>query len=120
MERRKQLVKQFQEIKIEAGVYQIKNKVNGKVYIASLPNLKSLSGKAMQLNMGSFTVKSLQADWTALGEDAFAIEVLEVLPPNDNPFVSVKDELKRLEKKWLDQLEPYDDRGYNTRKLERR
>jgi hypothetical protein len=113
-EERARLLEQYKEIKIEAGVYQIKNKVNGKVFIEITRNLKSMNGRLVSLNAGSETNKELQREWNEFGADNFVLEVLEVLPPNDNPFVRVWDELKLLEKKWLDKLQPYGDRGYHT------
>ncbi|WEK56330.1 MAG: GIY-YIG nuclease family protein [Candidatus Cohnella colombiensis] len=114
MNRRKELIEQYKEIKIEAGVYQIRNLVNGKILIESSSNLKSLNGRKIELQLGTSRHRTLQADWTAQGEDAFVFEVLEVLKPNDNPFVSVKDELKVLLEQWIEKLQPFDERGYNS------
>jgi len=111
--RRAELVQQYMEMKIEAGVYQIRNTVNGKVFVGSTPNLKSLNGKTMELKMGSSKNQALQAEWNEYGEQAFVIEVLEVLKASDNPFVDTRDELKKLETKWLNDLQPYGERGYN-------
>jgi hypothetical protein len=113
-EERAQLLQQYKEIKIEAGVYQIKNTLNGKVYISSTPNLRSLNGKSLELNMGTAKNKALQKEWTEQGEQAFVIEVLEVLKPDENPFIELKDQLKKLEESWIDKLQPYGDKGYHT------
>jgi len=115
-EERARLLAQYKEIPIEAGVYRIRNTVNGKVLVDSTPNLKSLNGRKGSLNMGTYPNKSLQREWTEYGEDAFVLEVLEVLKPNDNPFVTVKDELKKLEEKWIEKLQPYGDKGYHKLK----
>ncbi|MFC4597857.1 GIY-YIG nuclease family protein [Cohnella hongkongensis] len=115
-EERARLIAQYKEIPIEAGVYQIRNKVNGKVLVDTTPNLKSLNGRAGSLNLGTYPNKELQREWDEFGEDAFAMEVLEVLKPSDNPFVNVKDELKQLEEKWIDKLQPFGDRGYHKLK----
>lgn len=115
-EERAKLLAQFNEIPVDAGVYQIRNKINGKIFVDSTPNLRTLNGRAGSLNMGNFPIKSLQAEWLEYGEDAFVMEVLEVLKPSDNPFVKVKDELKKLEETWIDKLRPFGDKGYHKLK----
>ncbi len=115
-EERARLIAQYKEIPIEAGVYQIRNKLNGKLLVDSTPNLKTLNGRAGSLTLGSYPNKELQREWTEYGADAFVMEVLEVLKPSDNPFVNVKDELKQLEEKWIDKLQPFGDKGYHKLK----
>jgi hypothetical protein len=39
--------------------------------------------------------------------------VLEVLKKKEDGFFDAKDSLKKLEAKWLDQLQPFGERGYN-------
>ncbi len=114
MDRKKELIKQYKEMKIEAGVYQIKNTVNGKVFIASPPTLKTIHGRLPMLRGGSHFNKKLQQEWNEYGENAFVIEVLEVLEEPEEGFFDKKDELKRLEKKWMEKLQPFGENGYNT------
>lgn len=54
MDRRKELVQQYMEMKTEAGIYCIRNTRNGKIFVASTPNLKSLNGRRFELQMGGF------------------------------------------------------------------
>jgi hypothetical protein len=115
-EERARLLQQYKEIKIEAGVFQIRNQVNGKLYVDSTLNLRTLNGRTGTLNMGKESNKSLQMEWNEFGPAAFVMEVLEILDPGDNPFVNQKDELKKLEKKWIEKLQPYGDKGYHTLK----
>jgi hypothetical protein len=115
-EKRAQLVEKFQDIPIQAGVYQIRNKVNGKLLVDSTPNLKSLNGRSTSLQLGSDRNAALQREWNEFGADSFAMEILEVLKPSDNPYFSVKDELKKLEEQWMNKLQPYGDRGYHALK----
>ena len=112
--RREELKQLAKEIKTEAGVYQIRNKENGKRYVASTPNLKSLNGQQFMLNMGSHRNRRLQEEWKQYGEDSFAIEVVEKLKvPEGNLFFDVKDALKKLEASWIEKLQPYGENGYN-------
>ncbi|QMV44677.1 GIY-YIG nuclease family protein [Cohnella cholangitidis] len=110
---RAKLIEQYKDIPIEAGVYQIRNTVNGKLLVDKTHNLKSLNGRSMSLNLGTDKNKSLQKEWKEFGADAFVMEVLEVLKPNDNPFVDPRDELKKLAEQWIDKLQPFGDRGYH-------
>jgi hypothetical protein len=110
---RKELIRQYKEIKIEAGVYQIRNTKNQKVCVASTPNLKTMNGKPMMLRGGAHKNKKLQEEWNKFGEGAFVFEVLEVLKEKEEGYFDKIGELKNLEKKWLEKLQPYGERGYN-------
>lgn len=113
MNRRKELQEQAKEVKTEAGVYQIRNERNGKVFIDSTLNLKTINGQQFMLQMGSHLNRRLQAEWNEYGENAFVIEVLEVLKKDDNPFADPKDALAKCLNRWFEKLEPYGDRGYH-------
>lgn len=115
--RREELKQQAKEIKTQAGVYQIRNTVTGKIFIEANRNLKSVNGQLFTLEMGSHAIKSLQQDWKEYGKDAFVVEVLEELKKdNKSEFYDEKDALKKLKDKWLDKLQPYGDKGYNDLK----
>ncbi|MGF9817080.1 DUF2087 domain-containing protein [Brevibacillus agri] len=114
--RKQELKQMYKEVKSEAGVYQIRNKVNGKVLVASSLNLKTINGKKFMLQHGSHPNRELQKEWNELGADAFAFEVLEVLKPKDDPYFDAKDALEKLEEKWIEKLAPYNERGYHQEK----
>lgn len=113
LNRREELKQQYKETEIEAGVYCIKNTKNEKVYVERTMDLKTMSGRRLLLNMGSHTNKALQNDWKEYGADAFEFEILEVLKKKDTGYFNAKEELKKLEEKWLENLQPYGERGYN-------
>lgn len=110
--KRKELLEEFKQIKTYMGIIQITNKVNGKIFVDSYPNLKNkwMTIK-MQLDMGRFANLELQKDWKELGAEAFTYEVLEEQKTDD--VTDMKWELKMMEKPWLEKLQPYGDRGYN-------
>lgn len=117
MDRKKELKQQFKEIEVEAGIYQIKNTKNGKIFVESLRNLKSLNGIKFMLRMGTHTNKELQNEWATFGGECFEFEVLELV--NKKKFKetsSIKRELEKLLDKWLDELKPYGEDGYNGNK----
>lgn len=101
--------------KTESGVYQIKNLVNGKIYIGTSRNIHKLNGLPFQLNTGSFMNKELQADWSELGEDQFVIEILESFIDSDDPTATFK-KMRDLERTWKNKLKPYGDKGYHNKK----
>jgi GIY-YIG catalytic domain len=116
MDRKKELKQEYKETKIEAGIYQIKNTINNKIFVGSTRNLKTLNGKQFQLETGMNTNKGLQSEWKEYGKDAFVIEVLEILKKRDEGYFNEKRELEKLEEKWMEKLMPYGERGYNRRK----
>lgn len=113
MDRRKELKQLYKETAIDAGVYQIKNTINEKVFVGSTRNLKTLNGLKFSLETGVSTNKELQEEWNHYGKDAFCIDVLEVLKKKNAPYFSEKEALAELEEKWLEKLKPYGERGYN-------
>jgi hypothetical protein len=46
--------------------------------------------------------------------DSFRFEVLDLLPPPEDPAVDRKEELKVLEALWLERLSPYGEAGYDA------
>ncbi len=113
---RKELLEQYKQIKTYMGVVQVKNTINGKIYLDSYSNLKNrwlhIQG---QLDTGRHPNSQLQKDWNEFGPEAFTYEVLE--EKDTEKITDVKWELKQLEKSWLEKLQPYGDRGYNRLKM---
>ncbi|WP_213621177.1 DUF2087 domain-containing protein [Paenibacillus sp. J22TS3] len=113
MDRKQELKMLAKEIKIEAGVYQIRNKKNGKIYLDSTPNLKTVNGQEFSLNMGSHMCKELQKEWTEMGKENFVIEVLETVKEKEGVRLDMKDTLKKMKEKWMNELQPYGEKGYH-------
>lgn len=116
MDRRKELKLAYKETPRPMGVYQIKNTVTGKLFIGSSLDLPGkFNGNRFQLNVKSHRNPQLQADWNLYGENAFTFEVLESINPEKIAKDCWRDAVAELEEKWLGTLQPYDDKGYNTR-----
>jgi hypothetical protein len=109
---RKALKEQARQIKTMMGVYQLRNTVNGKLYVASATNLKNKEFTLrMQLDDGRHMNSALQKEYKEFGGDAFTYEVLEQA---DAAEAADRDyELRQQEKKWLGQLSPFGEKGYN-------
>lgn len=103
MDRKRELKELYKNMKIPMGVYQIRNTQNEKVFIGTSKNLHG-KGNSYQtlLELKTHTNKILQEDWNKFGKDAFVFEVLETLEKKEEGFFDVDDELKKLEKKWLE------------------
>ncbi|MFY9216784.1 MAG: GIY-YIG nuclease family protein [Tepidanaerobacteraceae bacterium] len=110
--RRKELLEQYKQIKTYIGIIQIKNNVNGKIFIDTCSNLKNRwFTLKWNLDMGRHPNSKLQKDWNELGQDAFAYEVLE--KKEADKVDDIRWELKKMKNNWLEKLQPYEDRGYN-------
>ncbi|MGE8077572.1 GIY-YIG nuclease family protein [Peribacillus loiseleuriae] len=116
MEHKKELKQLYKETEIEAGIYQIKNTMNEKIFIGSTRNLKTLNGAKFMLETGGHTNKMLQEDWDHFGKNAFTFEVLEILKKKKEGYFDEKKELEKLKEKWLNELQPYGESGYNQKK----
>jgi len=112
---RKDIHREYKERVKPSGVFQVKNVINGKVFLGSSLNLDgSLNKHRFMLKIGSHTNKELQKDWNEFGADGFLFEILEVVKIQDNPNFNLGDELTLLEQIWLEKLQPFGERGYNV------
>jgi len=112
---RKELAREYKEMKTYMGVVQVRNTRDGKLFVAAYPNLKNKwLTMRMALDAGTFVNAALQKDWKELGADAFEYSVLEEKPADE--AADVRWEAKQMEKAWLEKLSPFGDRGYNRPK----
>jgi len=89
----------------QSGIYQIRNTVNGKIYVGS-SKLLGLRWKQHRtaLRAGTHRSKNLQRVWNIYSESAFVFEPL---------ITCAKSTLIWYEQQFIDQLQP----EYNNRKL---
>lgn len=114
MKSRKELKDSYKQMKFRIGVFQIRNLVNGKIYVDSSVNLDAVWNRnRVQLKFGSHPNEELQKDWTETGEEHFQFEVLSELEQKEEDRVEYNKEVKQLEKMFLEELQPYGDKGYN-------
>ena len=116
MKTNKELKAEYKLYKSPKGVYQIKNLKNGKIFIGSSSDLKAIWNRHQaQLNFGSHPNIELQKDWKELGKDNFEYSILTQIKEKDEEPVDIGRELKDLELLYLDELQPFGNRGYNKR-----
>jgi hypothetical protein len=114
-------VKSQQDIKREykespktAGVFQVRNTVNGRILLGSSLNLQGpLNAHRFMLTIGSHRNRDLQKEWNEFGGDKFVFEILETVKIKDEPGFDIKDELTLLEEIWIEKLQPFGERGFN-------
>ncbi|WP_409346744.1 GIY-YIG nuclease family protein [Paenibacillus sp. MBLB4367] len=110
--KRKELLEEYKQIKTYMGAIQITNKANGKIFVDTYPNLKNKWIMIQsQLDMGRFANLQLQKEWKEFGAESFTYEVLE--EKEADGITDMRWELKQLEKRWLEKLQPFGDRGYH-------
>jgi hypothetical protein len=111
---RKELKSEFKEAGTPAGIFQVRNLVNGKILIGKAQNIPGiLNSQKFQLRMGSHPNRQLQADWNTFGADSFVFETLDVLAPTKDQQLDLNEELTQLLELWLEKLKPYGENGYN-------
>jgi hypothetical protein len=117
---KKELKREYKLNHRPMGVFQIYNLVNNKVLVGASLNLPGILNRhKFQLTAGIHPNRTLQSEWNEWGSKNFAFEILDELQPNPDPNHDYSADLAFLEDLWLEKLEPYDDRGYNDRKLGR-
>lgn len=114
MKSKKDIIREYKEREKPAGVFQVKNTVNGKVLLGSSLNLEgALNRHKFTLTINGHRNPVLQQEWNEYGADKFVFEILEVVQVKDEPGFKLSDELTLLEQIWLEELQPFGERGYN-------
>lgn len=113
MDFKKEMKLKAKEDKPSYGIFQIKNVKNGKLFVNSTPNFKTLNGLKFMLTTGGHKNKELQTDWDEHGKENFEIEILETIAEKDWQGISKSKILEEQLNKWLEELQPYGEKGYN-------
>ncbi len=115
MKTREELKREYKERPKPAGIFQIRNKANGKILLGSSLNLEGpLNSHKFMLTIGRHRNETLQKEWNEYGAGQFAFEILEVVKVKDDPNFNLSDELTLLEQIWLEKTQPFGEKGYNT------
>lgn len=118
MDRKKELRNLYKEKKFKMGVFQLRNASNQKIFIGSSTDLDAIWNRLQtELKFGSYPNAELQKDWNALGANNFVFEILSELKPDEaekNP--NYRKEVRQLEDMYIEELQPFGDKGYNRRK----
>ncbi len=114
---RREANRQFKQLVPAMGIFQVRNRADGRVLVTSAANLPAaMKSLEFQLRNGLYRRHpDLQADVTRLGAENFAFEELDRLEPRSEPGYDPGPDLRALEEMWLEKLKPFGVRGYNRR-----
>lgn len=116
MNTKKEIKDSYKEMKFKAGVFQIRNLKDNKIFIDSSPDLVSIWNRyKFQLNGGRHHNKLLQEAWTEDGQQNFAYEILSEIKHESNETINYGKEAKKLAELFIEERQPYGDKGYNSR-----
>ena len=111
---KKALKREYKESTPVAGIFQIKNHENGKIFLASSLNIHGpLNAHEFMLSSGTHRNRDLQKDYKSYGAAAFSFDVLATIQTKDDPGFNRVRELEVLEALWLEELNPVTPNGYN-------
>lgn len=114
MDRKIELKRQYKETKLQMGVLKIECLKNGKLFIESGQNIPGRFNRyQFELKHGVHQNAELQSDWNNFGSDAFKFELLEELKEPDENRSDIYKQLERLKEKWIEKLQPFNEKGYN-------
>jgi len=120
MDEKADIKRRYKENPPPAGIYKITNKGNGKILIGKGMNVAGiLNGQQAQLKWGSHRNQALQADWNRFGSEHFEFEVVDYLQPAGDQREDLRNDLAELEQLWLTKLQPYGEKGYNSKPLKK-
>lgn len=117
MDNRKEIIRSYKENRPPMGIFQLRCKSNDKRYLAASRNLEGeRNSRLFQLRMGKIVFsRELQEDLRKYGAADFEFSVLAELDQKQTNE-DVATQLAALELHWLEKLQPFDERGYNSRR----
>jgi len=99
---RRDLVRDYKERKVIAGVYAVRCAPTGEVWTAGSRNIDAQQNSLwFGLRIGGHINRAMQAAWTAHGDAAFSFEVLERIDDEALTPQGVLDRLKVRQQHWL-------------------
>jgi hypothetical protein len=114
MKSQKELKEEYKAKKFRIGVFQIRNTINGKIYIDGSLDLNAIWNRnRVELNFGTHRNNVLQKEWKEFGEENFRYEILSEIDQSDGEQIDYKKEVKLLTEMFVDELKPFMDKGYN-------
>jgi len=118
---RSMIKRMYKQRNPEMGIYQIRNTVNGRIYVGSAVNLEGTrTSRMFQLRMGKVVFsRELQKDLDQFGAGSFEFSVLEVLDAAQAGEAGERS-LAALHLSWQEKLQPFGERGYNSGKAYKR
>ena len=104
---KKKLKMEYKYRRSEMGIFVFKCMPLKKSYIGYTNDTKgTINSNRFKLSAKMHSNKMLQNDWDKYGESNFSIQVLEVLPYNeeDESNIDYTEELEALRNKWINKM----------------
>ena len=102
---RRAMIREYKETPRPAGVYRVVHTPSGRTLLGSSPDAPArLNRVQTQLRTRGHPNRALQGDWDQDGPDAFAFEVLDLLPPREDEGGDPEADLRLLEELWREKL----------------
>lgn len=113
MKTKKELKEEFKQQRPAMGVFQVKNKENGKVLIEGSTNMQSKWNRhRTELRFGSHRNTQLQNDWNNLGEENFIFSVISELEVEEGESFDLNNEVKLLKEMVEEEMHMQDEMKY--------
>lgn len=106
MKTKKELKAEYKLMKFRAGIYQIINKLENRIYLQTTLDLdRAFNSDIFQLKSGLHLNKTLQSDWNKLGKEGFEFSIFDELEMDDTATSKEKNkELKLFLEMHLSEL----------------
>ncbi|MEI7811607.1 MAG: GIY-YIG nuclease family protein [Ignavibacteria bacterium] len=105
MDSRKEIIKKYKQTVTPMGVYQVKNLIDGTIYLGSSLNLDAIKNRHfMEFRLFGHSVKELQKAYSEFGEKCISFEILDRLEPKEDPAYDYKADISTLEDLWFEKL----------------
>lgn len=115
---KKDMTNAYKLKQFKAGVYQIRNIQNNKIFVEGSVNLDAIWNRnRVQLKFGNHQNVALQKDWNELGPDNFVFEIISEIQQKEGELKDYSKEVKELASMFLEDLQPYDEKGYHRKKM---
>jgi hypothetical protein len=99
---------------VTIGVYVIRNRMNGRVFVNGSMNLPgAMNRDRFELKLRAHRNKKLLQEWLEYGPDSFAFEVVDTIRRRDDPEYDYRAELDSLLQMWRDEFQCSSQGGYN-------
>ncbi len=116
MKSKKEIKDDYKEMKFKIGIFQIRNIENNKIYVDSSVDLIAIWNRhRFQLKNGLHPNIYLQKEWSEFGEKKFIFEILSEIKQDATKTTDYRKEAKQLETMFIEELQPFDYRGYNIK-----
>ncbi len=106
--------RQYLEAKVPAGVYAIRNRLNGRVYVGASLNVDgAINRHRFELQQKNHRNPALLRDWLDQRGEHIEFEVLGLVKERDDPAFDRQAELAALLELWQEELPCMAPQGYN-------